>query len=71
MKNKFKRTIIGALLLALTTVYGGMLPVSATDDTSSTTVSVAEDDKYYYNGHAYKLFDTSMDWNSAQQYCQG
>ena len=71
MKNKFKRTIIGALLLALTTVYGGMLPVSATDDTSSTTVSVAEDDKYYYNGHSYKLFDTSMDWNSAQQYCQG
>lgn len=68
MKNKFKKTVIGALILALTTVYGGMLPVSATTDTTTTTVS--NSDTYSYNGHSYKLFDTSMDWNSAQQYCQ-
>ncbi|MCD7800315.1 MAG: C-type lectin domain-containing protein [Ruminococcus sp.] len=68
MKNKFKKTIIGALMLALTTVYGGMLPVSATTDT--TTATTLSDDTYVYNGHSYKLFDTSMDWNSAQQYCE-
>ncbi|MCC8068516.1 MAG: C-type lectin domain-containing protein [Ruminococcus sp.] len=68
MKNKFKKTIIGALMLALTTVYGGMLPVSATTDT--TTATTLSDDTYVYNGHSYKLFDTSMDWSSAQQYCE-
>jgi len=66
MKNKLKKAILGSLILALTTVYGGMITASAT--TSSTANNT--NDVYSYNGHSYKLINTSMDWDSAQKYCE-
>lgn len=65
MKSILKKAIVSTLVLALTTLYGGMFSVSATS-----TDTQDDGDTYYYNGHAYKLIDSSMNWNSAQAYCE-
>jgi hypothetical protein len=82
MKNKLKKTIVSTLILALTTIYGSMFPVCAVDDdtttdedttevTTTVNSAVAElTNVKSYNGHSYKLFDISMDWSSAQAYCE-
>lgn len=66
MKSKLKKAIVSSLVLALATLYGGVFTASATS-----TDSDDDADTYYYNGHSYRLIDTSMDWNAAQAYCEG
>ncbi len=74
MKRSFKKIIVGSLMLALTSMYSGMITASAVDDetTGDVTTTVTSDisGAESYNGHYYKLIDESMDWNSAQSYCE-
>lgn len=82
MKNRFKKALVSTLVLALTTMYGGMVaPISATSDDGEnenvTTTSISSinmesvlDGTSTYNGHSYKLFDVPMTWDDAKQYCE-
>lgn len=76
--------LAGTLLLALTTMYSGIVsPVSATsddeDDEDTTTIASTTvapimanvlEGTSTYNGHSYKLFDISMNWHDAKEYCE-
>ena len=61
MKKNFRKALVGSILLSLTTMYGSMF---------NTVSATSNYDKVSYNGHDYQLIDQSMDWSSAEQYCE-
>ena len=62
--KKMKRIISGVLSAAMLVNFCTVMPISAfaKDDESQETTS--------YNGHRYQLFDTPMNWNEAEAYCE-
>ncbi len=62
--KKMKRVVSGVLSAAMLVNFCTVMPISAfaKDDELQETTS--------YNGHRYQLFDTPMNWNEAEAYCE-
>ncbi len=71
MKNRFKKVLAGTLILALTTMYGGMVStISATsddddEDTTTTSVTLDDDDESVSGTTSIIMVDTVLEGASA------